>query len=169
MILNDLITDARKILIDTNSANYRWDDDSFIDWFRECVEIIYSHNVNLFLDELGNIEKGTYRNSSLHVVSTAYVLGDIVHNSDDEMFECTTVAGGTSAGTAPTWVLGYEAETIDNDITWENLERNDIPFPDHTKNNLIAFLIAKAYEIDSTDQNNYQLSQAYMQQFGDIL
>ena len=167
MILYDVVQDARTILIDTNDALYRWSDSFFVAKFAELVDILYAANVSLFYDEHGDITKGSYRLSAPVARGTAYMLGDVVHNSDDEMFECTTA--GTSGVAEPAWNLGYEATTADGAAVFTNLERNDIPFPEFTRPNLVAYLVAKAYEIDATDQNNYRLAQTYMQQFGELL
>ena len=167
MILYNIVDDARKILIDTNSAAYRWSDSYFIKWFKECVNKLYSYKLDLFYDSRGNVTKGDYILTSPQARLTIYALGDYIHNSAYEMFECTT--SGTTGATEPTWSLGYNATTSDGTATFTNIERSDLPFPDFTRDNLSAFLISRAYEIDSTDQNNYDLSQRYMQKFGDIL
>ena len=164
MILYDLIKDARVILIDTNSVVYRWSDVFFTERFSDCVDYLYSNKISLFYDDRGDITKGTYRFSNPTLRLTDIALGDIVHNVDKEMFECTTA--GTTGASVPTWDLGYNAETTDGTVVFKNLERNDIPFPDFTKTNLVAYLISKAYEIDGTDVANETLSQTYMQKFG---
>lgn len=167
MILYDIVNDARQILIDTNPASYRWSDSYFEKWFKECVNKLYSYKIDLFYDERGNITKKDFILSTPSAHLTAYTLGSYIHNSNLEIFKCTT--SGTSGPTSPTWSLGYNATTPYGSAVFTNQERSDLPFPDFTRDNLSAFLISKAYEIDSTDQNNYALSQRYMQKFGDIL
>jgi len=167
MILYDLVNDARTILIDTNSANFRWSNAFFEDAMRDCRDILWDSNISLFYDEYGRVSKDDYIYSDPVVRSTAYATTDYVHNSDSDIFLCTTA--GTTGASVPTWNLGYNATTTDGTAVFTYQDSNLLPFPDSIRRNLVAYLIFRAYEIDSTDQNNAQLAQNYYQKFGEIL
>ena len=168
MILYDLVNDARTILIDTNPSNYRWSDQFFEDAFRDCKNILWDGNITLFYDEWGRVELKDYIYSEPTARNTAYVTGDYIHNSDNEFFLCTT-AGTSHAATEPTWNLGYGQTTTDGTAVFTYETASVLPFPNTIRRNLVAYLIFRAYEIDSTDQNNGQLAADYYQKFGELL
>ncbi|MHA1911163.1 MAG: hypothetical protein ACTSYA_05645 [Candidatus Kariarchaeaceae archaeon] len=164
MILYDIVQKARTILIDTATVK-RWSNSFFQDVFNEAMDEIYSVNISKFYDSLGRVVKlDTYLYSNPTARATVYAVGDIIHNSDDEFFECTT-AGTSHSTTEPTWNLGYEQTTSDGSSVFTNLDRQDIPFENSAAKPLSCYLIAKAYEIDATDQTNYELSQSYMEKY----
>lgn len=57
-----------------------------------------------------------------HVVSTAYVVGDLVRPSAANGYIYRCITAGTGSGTAPTWptTVGKDT-TTDNGVFWENV------------------------------------------------
>ena len=166
MLLYDIVQDARYLLVDTQ-APYRWSDEFFQYKYVEMANLLWSMRPSLFLDDLGRAKLKDVVLTLPILRGIAYVEGDMCHNEDGEIFKVTTA--GTTDTNPVTYNLGYEATTTDGTVVFTNQERSDLPFPDLIRRNLAAYLIAKAYEVDSTDQNNLAMMQQYQQIFGEIL
>ncbi len=168
MILYDIVAKARILLTDS-VAPYRWSNEFFENVFQDAIEEIYGYDITKFYDSYGRVKKlDSYFYTDPHIESNTYALNDLIHNDDNEIFQVTT-PGITNATKPSEWNLGYEQTTTDGTVVFTNIERCDIPFPQSHLRPLTGFLVAKAYEIDSTDQTNLQLSQKFMEDYRWIL